>query len=302
MTSANRLRPAWDQQLRDALRLDSVFWRQLMTTGIQRGPDTLVRYAPAVLGWTLSTALPERRQQVLSMLRKVYGRRSKWVEARDVAQVFANFAGTMSDAILLGSKRGYRAQSHPLGAEHFRTSLARGQGIVLTTAQTAGWDTGGPIVSAHYQREVMVVMDREPNREAREMHDVARRRSGIKLVHVGDEPLAALPLLRQLRQGGVVAMKIDRRRATMRSRSVRFFGQPWQIPEGPLTLAALSGAPIVLVLTRRLGFLHYAPHNHPPLYLPRRPSEEVLNAAAQRLASDLEAFIRRHPTHYFNFS
>jgi KDO2-lipid IV(A) lauroyltransferase len=68
-----------------------------------------------------------------------------------------------------------------------------------------------------------------------------------------------------------------------------------------LSLAALTGAPIVPVFTRRLGFLEYELINHPPIHLPRRPSPAELDAAAQSLAGALESFVRMHPTHWVRF-
>ena len=87
----------------------------------------------------------------------------------------------------------------------------------------------------------------------------------------------------------------------MRSREVTFLGEPWRIPEGPLSLASLTGAPIVPVFTRRLGFLEYQAINCPPIYIPRKPTEEQLVEAAQTLTGHLEQFVRTHPTHWFRF-
>ncbi len=292
----------WWQGLREVVRADSLFWRRILTNGVRGGPEAFVRYSPPVFGWAFAAALGQQRSRALRMLRKVHGKRSALVETRDIAEVFANFASSMTDALLVGSDRGYFPTSRPVGDWNLLSSMARGEGVVLATAQTAGWDVGGSIVCGKHRQDVMVVMEREPDARARKVHDQVRQRSGIKLVHVGNDPLAALPLLRHLRGGGVVAMKIDRAAAGMRARRVSFFGEPWSIPEGPLTLAALSGAPIVLVLTRRLGFLDYEPTNHEPIYLPRRPTEQQLDHAAQTLADHLETFVRRHPTHYFQFT
>ena len=97
-------------------------------------------------------------------------------------------------------------------------------------------------------------------------------------------------------------MKFDRSHPGMRCRRVRFLGDPWQVAEGPLQLAALSGAPIVPVFTRRLGFMTYQLINMPPIHLPRRPDDGVVDRAAQRLATALEGFVRAYPTHWFRFA
>ncbi len=292
--------------LRDALRTDSTFWRRALHAGVQYGPEAWVRYSPPVFGAAFAAALPGARHTVRDGLRQALGRRSTRAELEDVTAVFANFASSMTEAMLLGTGRGYRIFSRPVGAHHFWNALDRGRGVILATAQTAGWD----VASVALQRtpghrrspgEVWVLMEREPNAEARALHDRHRHAAGVRLCHVGDDPLESLPVLRHLRQGGVVALKFDRLGPHMRARAVELFGRPWRIPEGPLSLAALSGAAIVPNFSRRLGFLDYEHIILPPLELPRRPSEAELDTAALALARALETFVRRYPTQWFRF-
>jgi phosphatidylinositol dimannoside acyltransferase len=290
------------ERLRGALRTDSVFWRKALYAGVHYGPDAWVRYSPPLFGMAFGAALGGPREAVRATLRKIHGPRPYAEEMREALAVFANFASSMTDAMLLGAGRGYQVVCRPEGQEHFHGSIAAGRGVILATAQTAGWDLGGAMAKSWArEREVMVVMEPEPNGAARALHDAHRRDAGLKVVHAGDDPLAALPLMRHLREGGLVAMKFDRVAPGMRTRAARLFGEPFMVPQGPLTLAALTGAPIVPVFSRRLGFLEYQTFNTPPLYLPRRPSEAELDAAAQTLADRLEAFVRAYPTQWFRF-
>lgn len=292
--------PPW---LAEALHHDSLLWRRAMAAGVHHGPEAWVRYSPPVFGLLFGAALARQRRVVQGTLRKVYGPRPRAVELRDVAEVFENYACCLTDAMLLGSGRGYRAATQSVGDHHMMSSLAAGRGAVVVTAHTAGWDIGAPVLNAIQPRDVLVVMEPEPNRAARELSDEARRRAGVRIAHVGDDPLASLPLLSHLRRRqGVVAMKFDRSHPGMRSRAVEFLGEPWQVAEGPLQLASLTGAPIVPVLSRRLGFLTYQLINLRPIRLPRRPSEAELDRAAQRLATALEGFVRAYPTHWFRFA
>jgi KDO2-lipid IV(A) lauroyltransferase len=95
---------------------------------------------------------------------------------------------------------------------------------------------------------------------------------------------------------------MDRVPEGQRGRHVRFLGEASEVPEGPLQLAALSGAPIIVVLGRRLGFLHYEIEVSDAVSVPRRPSPEELDEAAQRVASRIESFVSRHPTDWFHFT
>ena len=146
-------------------------------------------------------------------------------------------------------------------------------------------------------------MQAEADRRAGEVHDAARRRAGVQVVHAGNDPLAALPLLHHLRRKkGIVAMKFDRVVPGMRCRAVEFLGEPWQIPEGIFRLAALSGAPVLPVFTRRLGFLRYEYITAPLIEITRRPTNEQLDEAAQRLVGLLEEFATNNPEQWFRFA
>ena len=80
------------------------------------------------------------------------------------------------------------------------------------------------------------------------------------------------------------------------------FGERARIPEGPLRLAAMTGAPIVPVFVARTGHRRYEVRReraHPARA--RRPTGDAFDAAAQELAARLEQFVRAHPTQWFHF-
>ncbi len=297
----------WPQQLRAALqrrlRVDGLFWRKLAWAGIEYGPEPWLRYSPPAFGVAFWAAIAPLRQNVRQSLRRLHGPRPAPIELAESAAVFANFASCLTEAILVGTDRGYRASviSANDGLD-FKTSQAEGRGVILATAHTAGWDVAGPMLTDLQPAEVIVVMAPEEEARARAMQDEARHKAGVRVVHAGDDPLAALPLLRHLRKDkGIVAMKFDRSVPGMRTREVRFLGAPWRVPEGLFTLAAVSGAPVMPVFTRRLGFLRYEFITAPPFHISRRPDDAELDAAAQRLADLLEDFARDNPAQWFNW-
>src|SRR5271165_5539699 len=132
----------------------------------------------------------------------------------------------------------------------------------------------------------MIVMQRERDPGAMELQDAIRQAlGGVQIVHVGGDPFASLPLMQHLRDGGIVALQIDRVPHRMTGRAVRLFGLPGAIPEGPLRLAQLTGAPIVPVFSARTGHRRYAVYVHEPVTVARDAGDEELDDAAQRLAS-----------------
>lgn len=283
------------------LRTDSAFWRRAMLAGVRFGPHALVRYSPPLFGLAFGALLADKRELVRANLRRIHGPRPPLVELHDVAAVFANYASCLTEALLLGSDRDYPISSSSRGIESYFASAAEGRGVVVATAHTGGWEVAGPVLRAVHAGEVVIVMASERDAGARALQDELRLRTGVKVVHVGDDPFGAIGLLRDLQRGAVVAMQMDRAPPSIRSRAVRLFGAPWSVPEGPLRLAAVSGAPLLPVFTRRLGFMEYEVVVGAPIRLPRRPRPAELDAAAQKLVTGFEGFLRENPTQWFHF-
>lgn len=296
----------WPSELvrraREAFSADSAMWRKAMIAGIRHGPDVWIRYSPPLFGIAAGMLLPQARERVRRNLRLVYGERPAAVELRDIAAVFSNYASCMTDSLALGIRSDCAIRAEMLGAENYFEAMRKGKGIILATAHAGGWDVAGASLGTLRATDVVVVMRKERDNAARAMQDELRRKAGVQIVHIGDEPLDALPLLRHLKQKAVVAFQVDRVFPGMRTRKVRFLGQAWEIPEGPLLLSAMSGAPVLTAITRRRGFLDYVGTVSPPISLPRKPSGEELDRAAQTVADAVERFVRAYPTQWFNFA
>ncbi len=286
----------------DVRRHDSALWRKAFRAGVSWGPEPFIRYSPLVFGVLFGAAMGDVRGRVLANLRRVHGPRPLHVELAEVAQVFMNFACSMTDAFAIAEGRRHMLVAERKHDEHFTAALAEGRGVIAATAHTGGWQVAPSLVKQHHpEAEMVIVMNHERDERAQRIQDGARDRAGIRLIHVGRNPLDALPLLHHLRRGGVVAMQVDRLPEGMRGRQVSFFGKPWSIPEGPLQLAALSGAPIVPSFSRRLGYMAYDILSLPPVRVSRRPDAATLDKGAQELAFAMESFVRENPTQWFHF-
>ncbi len=246
-------------------------------------------------------ALPKARHAVEENLVRVRGDRGKIRNAIDAARTFATFAGCLAETLAAGSPNDAQVHSVLEGEENFRDALADGHGMVIATSHMAGWEATGSSLTEGLGIEVVVAMQRERDAAARELHDRAREARGVRIVHVGADPLEALPLLSHLKKGGAVALQIDRPVPGMRMQDVTLFDAPARIPEGPFRLAQISGAPIVPVFSARAGYRRYFVVAEKPLRVARRSSEAEIAKAAQALANAFETFVRAHPTQWLAF-
>lgn len=285
----------------DLRRHDSALWRRAADAGITHGPRAFVKHAPPLIGLGIGVLLGRQRRAVRKNLRRALGERGAIVELGDVARVFASFASCLTEGILVAKGRSERLVGLCASDENYSEAAKLGRGVIIATAHTGGWQAAGPILRSLHEADVIVVMARERDERAEAIMADARDRSGVRVVHVGTSPLDALPLLSHLRRGGVVAVQIDRLPPGMRGRKTTLFGEPSVVPEGPLKLASVSGAPIVPVFTRRTGYMRYEVTSHPPVYLSKRPTEGELDEAAQSISTAMESFLRANPTQWFHF-
>jgi KDO2-lipid IV(A) lauroyltransferase len=280
--------------------IDGELWRRLARWG-SSGPEWFVRVAPPVVGLIACTLATERRRFVAANLQRVRGARGAARDGLDTARTFTTYAAYLAEVLGADSSRWRPPQVVIRGELHLLDALAERRGLVFATAHTAGWEMVGPVLSRDLRVRVMIVELAERDERARRIQDEARAVNGVLVAHVGEDPLSALPLVRHLRDGGAVALQIDRAPPGMRTRAVTMFGAPARVPEGPLRLAALTGVPLLPIFAGRTGRRRYLVEIGPALHLARRPGDDELDGAAQVLASALEAFVKPRPTQWFHF-
>ena len=279
-------------------RYDAGFWRALARWGATRLPRAWLEHSPGPIGVGIGLSQPRIRRHVRDNLRLIHGERSSLVERLDVAATLANYAHCLAEGLALSGDRPPAVRYAVEGREHLSSLREAGKGAVVVTCHAGSWDVAGGAMSVR-GFDLAIVMAPERDDEARRISDAARARVGVKVFHVGDDPLAALPLAQHLRRGGAVALQLDRAPAGMRVCRTSCFGRAWNAPLGPFQLAQLTGAPIVPVFTARLGYLHHLVHAEAPIVVPRRGPVDGPVAAAMVA---VERFVRRFPTQWFHFA
>jgi lauroyl/myristoyl acyltransferase len=285
-----------------ALRPDSALLRRLAYAGARFGPRFVIEHSPKFFGTAFALALPETRGRVLRNLRRIKGERSFLSEQRDVVETFTSYAACLAESLGIerGDARGTELVVH--GEAHLKAALASARGVILVTAHIGPWDCAARLLAKDFSADVVVVMLAEPDEEARKIHDSVRERTGVRVMHVGDHPLDSLPLLRHVRNGGVLAVQLDRGAPGGRFLDVELFGRAEHVPEGPFRLAALSGAPIVPIFAHRAGYFRYEFSVEAPIWVERAAGQVELQTAAAAAARCMQAFISRHPTEWFHFA
>jgi phosphatidylinositol dimannoside acyltransferase len=264
--------------------------RRLAYAGARYGPRFWVKYSPAFFGVAFACALPADRAKIRASLSRLRGPRGRLTDTIDVVRTFVAYAHCLAES---------------LGAERVEALAAAPEvrGVIVVTAHSGAWDAAARFLARDYDADVLVVMAPEEDTRARGLSDVIRARGRVRVTHVGGHPLESLKVLAHLRRGGFLAVQLDRVGGLEATVDVRLGNEPFQVPAGPFHLAGLTGAPIVPVFTRRLGYFRYCIEIAPPIRVPRRTSAEPgVAAAASRATAAMERFLRENPTQWFPFS
>lgn len=283
---------------------DSFRFRRWAHFGAARAPLWFARTAPTPIAWLLSPFLGAARRALVQKQRLIFGRRGALVEYVTATRTLSEYAHCLTESLGASRPGAPTPDVEVLGAEGLESLFASDVGFVVATAHVGPWEGAAAALLGGTARSVLLVMEEERDPEASRFEDELRRKRGLGVVRLGHHPLAALPVLEHLRQGGVAAMQVDRPTRTGAWMTVELFGCPIRVPEGPFRLALLAGVPILPVFAARLGFMRRRVILGQPVWpvvdheLPRR---ERLVALATQVMAQLEAHLREFPTQWFHF-
>jgi lauroyl/myristoyl acyltransferase len=280
------------------MALDSAHWRRLAWLGATRGPRLWLRASPPPIGLIAAALSTSQRARVRYNLQSLLGHRNAILEHIDVARTFVHFAQSLAESLSLQGHK-HDILLRVTGEEHLRDAVARRQGVILGTVHSAGWEAALMSLEKDLDVPVVVAMRSEREPGARGFHPVSNASPNRKVLVVGDDPLASLPLLQHLRAGGIVAVQLDRCPAGMKSIEVQAGRRTWTVPAGPFALAAASGAPIVLALATRNGFLSYDLRITRPVTVPQG---QPLLPLVERVVREMASHVQGAPTQWFDFA
>lgn len=178
----------------------------------------------------------------------------------------------------------------PGSRAHWEGALAKRRGVVVAASHTGNWDLSACAIARDV--ELLVITKRLSVRWLDRIWQSTRARLGVRLA----DAAGALGRAREvLRRGGAVAMMIDQVPAPSHAVPVTFLGQAAHADRAPATVAAASGAPLVVAASRRDRSGRHVLHVLDVLHPPTRPSRAWIDEATRRATRELERFVLQHP-------
>ncbi|MFT8445112.1 MAG: acyltransferase [Acetobacter orientalis] len=234
---------------------------------------------------------------------RALGRRPTWLERWRHIHAYAL---TVLDRIFILGNKATVPPYTVRGSEAIFEALDKGKGCILLGAHVGSFDALRS-VSRFASRKIRlrVLMYRRFVGAASKAIEQLDPNYENAIIHIG-EPNTMLHVAEALQQGQVVAILGDRAPDMGRSMAVPVLGKDAPLPLGPLRLAAITGAPVVLFSALRCSDGHYDIRfepfaEHIKLDGTRTQQAQILKTWLARYAAWLETLCRRDPFSWFNF-
>jgi hypothetical protein len=254
---------------------------------------------PVTLFYLLS-APAAQRAAARRYLGRALGRDARW---RDLWRLYFCFASTLLDRVFLlsGRREGYQVEVQ--GLDMLRAAAARGEGLVLLGAHMGSFEALRAVGGEGAPVEVRMLMHTGNPGPAEALFDSLDPGRRAAIIPLG-RPEAMLAAREVLDRAGVVGLLADRAVRGERMVTAAFLGHPAPFPGGPMILAAVLRAPVVLGFGLWLGPRRYLLRFEefaPAIDLPRAGRDAALAGWVARYAARLSEVCRAHPYNWFNF-
>ena len=240
------------------------------------------------------------RQASAGYLRRVLGRPPR---AADLMRHFHAFAATLHDRVYLRTGRyGYfdvRLDVPPA----LLADLRRGRGCILLGSHLGSFEILRAAGLAEGAPPVNMLMRVEGGARFNRVMDALAPDAAQNVIPLG-RPESLLRAQECLERGEIVGILADRSLRDERDCQCEFLGAPARFPFGPLLLAGLLQAPVILAFGLYRGGRRYEVHLEPfaeRIELARRDREGSLRPWVERYAARLEHHCRAAPYNWFNF-
>lgn len=181
------------------------------------------------------------------------------------------------------------------GMEHLEQARSAGKGVLLLTGHVGNWEVVGA-AGAAIGLPCYAVGRTIRNPLVDQRVNWLRERFGGRVIRHRD---AVRPILRALREGGVIGFLLDQRALRREAVPSEFFGRPVATNQGLALLALKTGVPVLPGFGERVGDRHVL-RIGPPLEAPAGGSrEERVRRYTRLFDAAIEEAVRRRPDQWF---
>jgi lauroyl/myristoyl acyltransferase len=263
-----------------------------------------VTIVAAVVSATYFLIQPRRTRECVRFYQSLFPDRSLLFHIALTWRQYQSFSRLFSERLEL--RREGRITYESKGWDYLEEAARDGTGGVILMSHFGSWEAPASMFQAR-GLPMMLYMRQKAGEKLEGVQKEDIQKDGLRIVAVpeeGSSPFDILEGLNFIKGGGFVSLAADQGGQEDRKVSVPFAGKRIRLPDTPYLLSALSGVPLFVFFSYRIGRRRYRFEALPPVHLrrvPRRERRVVIVEAATEYASMLEAVVRRHPEQWYHF-
>ncbi len=285
--------------LRQRERGSRIAWRFMIWVALSVGrPAARALLYPICVYYLVFSG--HARRAIRTYLIRALGRQIGW---RDLFRQYHSFASTLLDRVYLLAGQDGRFDIDIRGLDVLKDRLARGQGCILLGSHLGSFEIVHAVGLTRRDVEIKVVMYEQNTPMIRDLFRDLNPAVAVAVIPAGS-PDTMLRVKECLDRGGVVGILGDRLLKQDQAVPCKFLGEPARFPAGPMWLASLLKAPIILFFGIYRGGNRYEVHFElfaDAVTIDRQHRDREIPQWTQRYADRLEHYCRLAADNWFNF-
>lgn len=274
-----------------------IFYLTLRIAGQQGAYFLLV---PVI--WTYIFAIRRIRRITAPFLRRRFPGHNLPERWWDTFRLVHSFGQVLIDRAWLGFNETARLRGGLDGFETLLELIGQGKGLVLLTAHVGNWQ----VALSHLKDlpvPVNALMDYDEDVVAKHYFDLRGESCPFRIIKTDGFLGGMVEVSAAIQRGEVVTVMGDRL-VRGPGATVNFLNSPVRLPISAYSLAAVTGAPVAILLAAKTGRQSYNLRVWDvfhPVFQDRKNRDADLIAWTNRFARILEAYVARYPYQWYNF-
>jgi predicted LPLAT superfamily acyltransferase len=177
------------------------------------------------------------------------------------------------------------------------------QGVVLLGSHLGNFDVLRSLATQHQQVTIRALMYNNEQQNINRAFEKLNPNLKKDVIYIGT-PDAMLKVQEDIQQGYVIGMLADRLEQETRTTRCQFLGQSALFPSGPIIVAHLLKAPVILCFALHRQGNQYDVYFHllsEQVTLPRQNREQALQQLMQHYVQTMEKYALQYPYNWYNF-
>jgi len=278
-------------------------WRSAAAV-VQRLPTRLV-YAGAVVGGELAYLAWTAKREIAKHNLSVVLQRpiSDPLVDRVARRSFRNFAKYLVEIMRFPAMSGHDLERlvsvDPKSFGHLRAAREHGKGLIFVSVHFGNFELGGARIAQEIP--LTVVADDLENQRLMDFLVTNREHKNVNILSPEGSAKRVLAALKRNEMVGFM-MDLGPRTQQLDNVQAEFFGRRTAFPTIAAALARVSGAPIVVAVTKRERDNSFRGTALPPIFVERtKQTAEDLASATQAIVRALEGLVRPDPDQWYIF-